>query len=229
VTEFLRLSDAVNRLANGMWGGLSRPVPVQAVKQTEQRASVGYGSWREYAAEYFRTAALRGELPIYVVVDAERACENQPLRKHLHRSGPTIVPQDILSRLIISHRGLPDHAIRPTPKTTGGDEILCALLTVGVLVVYQGDFDRWYRSERRKRKWASQASSSKPRKGRPTKRTAALKNAVLALVRDDAWNGKHTFAKLRKCRLVRALHREKGEPGLSRIARIGRSRRNASI
>ena len=43
---FLRISDAVNRLANGMWGGLPRPVPVQAFKQTAKRASIGYGPWR---------------------------------------------------------------------------------------------------------------------------------------------------------------------------------------
>jgi len=234
---YLRLSDAVDRLAAGMRGGLRRPVLLQTVKQTAKRASIGFGPWREHAARCFRAAALNGEPAIYVVAGSK----HRDLRRRARATiEAMVVPTSVLKRLITSREGLPDHAIRPTIKSAEEDEKLCALLVRGLLVVRESDFDGWYRSQRRKGKWASQRSKSKIGDGRPTKRTEALRNAILALVHDGAWSGKTSFTKLRRVlvtsghsdvpsvdtleRVVRDLHRETGEPELLRIPRVRRKR-----
>jgi hypothetical protein len=38
--EFLLISDAVNRLAEGVWIGLQRPLPVERVKRAYKKESV---------------------------------------------------------------------------------------------------------------------------------------------------------------------------------------------
>ncbi len=53
---FLRFSDAISRLAEGMWGGLPRPVPVQAIKRIEKKASIGFGPRRERAGQRLTAA-----------------------------------------------------------------------------------------------------------------------------------------------------------------------------
>jgi len=234
---FLRWSDAVDRLAAGMWGGLRRPVPVQTVKQTLKRVSIGFRPWREHAARCFRAAALNGELAVYVVAGSN----NRGIRRRRRATiEPVVVPTSVLRRLITSRGILPDHVIRPTIRTAEGDEKLFALLMRVPLVVRENDFGGWYRSERRKGKWASQRSKSKIGEGRPTKRTEALRNAILARVHDGAWSGKASFTKLRRVlvtsghsdvpsvdtleRMVRDLHRETGEPELLRIPRVRRKR-----
>jgi hypothetical protein len=236
---FLRLSDAVNRLAEGMWGGLARPIPVRAAKQAAQRGSIGYGPWREHAAQSFRAAALKGELTVYGVVDPQAPPQEcDPTRRSPKELLPMVVPVSVLARLLTSRSGLPDHAIRPTIKIAEGNKQLLALLTVGLLVLRESDFEAWYRSERAKGKWSSQRSRSKIANGRPTIQTETLRNTVLRLVREGAWSGKSTFTKLHRLlvtsgrsdvpsidtleRLVRRLHLETGRPELFRIARVRR-------
>src|SRR5262249_27123881 len=86
---FLRWSDAVDRLAAGMWGGLRRPVPVQTVKQTLKRVSIGSGPRREHAARCFRAAALNGELAVYVVAGSN----NRGIRRRRRATiEPVVVP-----------------------------------------------------------------------------------------------------------------------------------------
>jgi hypothetical protein len=115
-----------------------------------------------------------------------------------------------------------------------------ALLTVGILVVREGEFMPWYRSERSKGKWPSQRSRLKRGGGRPTKQTEAIRNAILELVREGAWNGKASIAKLHRlfvnsgrtdvpspdtlARLVDRLRHETGEPGFLRPTRSQRKR-----
>lgn len=65
--NFLPLSEAVNRLADGMWGGLQRPEPVAVIKQSYKKLSVGFGPWREKAGRLFRVAAVKGKLTIYIL------------------------------------------------------------------------------------------------------------------------------------------------------------------
>jgi hypothetical protein len=226
-------------LANGMWGGLRRPVPVQQIKRKHKRASVGFGPWRKFAAECFRAAALKGDLVIYVTPRPQRTSKVLVVRHLFSRDlEPVPVPTSILKRLITSRQGLPDHPIRPTLKTAEGHETLFALLASGVLVARQSEFLRWYRAERAKGRWASQGAVKCRRRGRPRKGTDSLRNAVLALVRVGAWSGTDSFTDLRRLlldrsdvpsvdtleRLVRELHRETGESELFRRARVRRSR-----
>jgi hypothetical protein len=39
--DFLPLSRAIDRLANGIWGGLQRPEPVASIKQEQKKLSLG--------------------------------------------------------------------------------------------------------------------------------------------------------------------------------------------
>ena len=242
---FLRLSDAVNRLASGMWGGLPRPVPVQTIKQTARKLSLGFGPWRQQAARCFRAAALEGAPVVYAVGADTRASSNirsLTRERALRKIEPVVVPAKVLGRLLSSRGGLPDHPIRPTIKTADGNETLFALLDGGLLVVRKSEFVAWYRSERRKGKWASQRSISRIGSGRPTKQIESLRNAVLAFVHDGAWNAKDSIARLHRllvgsgrshvpspdtlARLLNQMHLETGEPELFRI---GRKRRKRSI
>ena len=120
-----------------------------------------------------------------------------------------------------------------------GDHKLFVLLTGGVLVVREGEFDDWYRRERRKGKWPSQKSRKKTAVGRPTKQSDALKNAVMVLVTDRAWHATDGIAKLYRLLVERAgletlpshdtlrrcviqLHIETGHAALRRAVRVPR-------
>jgi hypothetical protein len=236
----LSVSCATNRLADGMWGGLPRPDPVVSIKQSQKKLSVGFGPWREKAAECLRDAAVNGKLAVYVVAEPKVRSKNRILTERSPEEiEPVVVPEDVIKRLMTSRGGLPDHAIRPSIRTAGGDESLLALLTTGLLVVRTNDFDVWYQSERAKGRWASQRRRTKSPDGRPTKQTETLRNAVLGLVRDLKWNGKAGIAALHRllvtsgrseipspdtlARLVDQMHRETGEAGLRRIARAARA------
>jgi hypothetical protein len=227
---FLHFSDTVHRLTQGMWGGLPRPVIVRPLKQDCPKGSVGFGLWREQAGKRLRDAAVSGELVVYVI--AEHA-----------NIEPMAVPAEVLKQLITTRGGLPDHPVRPSLKTAGYDEKLFVWLNSGTLVVRKSDFEVWYRDERAKGRWPSQRSKKKTRVGRPTKRTEALSNAVLARIHDGEWDGKGSIAKLRRLlvvsgapdipsidtltRLVDQLFSETSEPGLLRIARVRRQRARA--
>jgi hypothetical protein len=234
---YIRLSDATNRLADGMWGSLPRPEPVATIKRTQKKLSVGFGPRRETAGQRLRDAAVNGELVVYVV--AMPQIRSDRTERSPQKIEPVAVPVSILKRLITSRCGLPDHPIRPSIRTAEGDEKLFALLTVGLLVVWASDFDAWYGSERAKGKWASQRSKSKNGSGRPTKQTEGLRRAILTLVHDLKWTGEAGVTTLRHllvasgrsdvpspdtlARLVDQLHRETGEAGVLRIRRRKRS------
>jgi hypothetical protein len=239
--DYLRMSHATNRLEDGMWGGLPRPEPVVAFKQGQQKLSVGFGPWREKAAERLTAAVIKGELTVYAVAKPHDLSKRSKLTGRAREEiEPVAIPVGILNRLMTSRGGLPDHAIRPSIRTAGGDESLLALLVTGLLVVRTNDFEAWYRSEQAKGRWASQRSRKKSPEGRPTKQTETLRNAVLGLVRDLKWNGEASIAALRRllvasgrseipspdtlARLVDQMYREAGETGLRRIARARRKR-----
>ena len=236
--DFLPLSHAVNRLADGMWGGLQRPEPVVAIKRVHKKLSLGSGPWGERAGRRLRAAAVRGKLAIYVFAkpqirsEAHNRAECPP-----EKIEPFVVPVTVVKRLIASRGSLPHYPFRPSIKTAEGNEKLLALLTVGLLVVRASEFDCWYQSERAKGRWPSQRSKLK-RNGRPTKQTESLRNAVLAIVHDHKWNGKDQIAALHRlliahshlsvpspdtlARLVDQLHSETGEAELFRTPRTRR-------
>jgi hypothetical protein len=234
--DFLSLSEAVNRLAEGMWGGLRRPEPVAAIKQDYKKLSVGFGPWREKAGRRLRVAAVKGKLVIYVLASPRvRSADHDLTGVSPTKPEPEAVPVPVIKRLILSRGSLPDHSIRPTIKTAEGDEKLFASLASGQLVVQASDFEDWYQSECTRGRWPSQRSKSKVSEGRPTKQTEALRNAVLALIRDHKWNGKDPISELQRllvasgrsevpsqdtlARLVDHLRSETGEAELLRIPR----------
>jgi hypothetical protein len=169
---FLRLSDAVDRLARGIWGGLRRPAPVRAAKREDKRARIGFGPWKQEAGKQLRRAAIDGKLAIYAFAEPLTAANNQSQM-------PVAVSPTVLGRLIASRETLPDHPFRPTLKTTAGDQKTLELLQNGILLAAEQEFNHWYHSERAKRRWASQQSTLKRKEGRPSKQTQALKNAVI--------------------------------------------------
>ena len=238
---YILLSDAVTRLAEGIWGGLPRAEPLRAIKTVAKKASIGFGPWREFAGRHLTAAVRRGELAVYVAAGAERLA--QSVRGPHCYSRPVLVPKSILNRLITSRGALSDAPIRPTLTTAGGDARLFALLSVGTLVVRARDFAVWYETDRSKGKWPSQRSSTKIRVGRPSRQTEALRNAIIGLVRRQEWNAQHGATRLRRLlvasdrtdvpsadtltRMIDQMHRERGEPELIRKRRTRRKTRAA--
>jgi len=234
--KLLRFSEAISRLCDGMWGGLRRPLPVQAIKRVSSKLSVGFGPQREQAGRIVTAAALKGELTVYLLADSRSGSETRGVG---NGANLVVIPQQVLQALLKPRGSLPDHAIRPSLQTAAGDVRLLKALSRDTLVVGASEFDAWYRKERRKGRWPSQHSRSK-QIGRPSKQTDALKSAIVALVNDNKWSGKVGLKELHRLlkasgdvpapdtlsRLVDRLHRETGMPELRRIKRP-RSRRAA--
>lgn len=228
---FLSVSEAVSVLARGMWGGLRRPDPVRQLKRYKQyrNASVGFGPWKEEAARRFKTAAIEGNVQVYVFTKTNRSASDV-------ETVPVPLSIEVLKRLIAPRGGVTDHAVRPSLKTAGGDAKLLALLVRGILLVSKKEVDDWYRSQRSKRRWASQRLTKRRGGGRPSLQTEALRGAVLSIMRES----KLSMAELRRRlaaaghtgvpssdtldRLVDQLYRETGEENLRRIKRLRRKR-----
>jgi hypothetical protein len=246
--DYLRLSDAYSRLADGMWGGLPRAEAVRAIRRRLKiepaygEIYFGYGPWRERAADCLTRAALVGKLTVHVVKDRTFDLNSSSLGNAAvtHHIDAMVVPVKILRRLAKPRSGLPDHPFRPTHKIVDGDGVMLDALLKGVLVVREREFAAWYRSERAKGKWASQRSKKKRRIGRPSKQTDELRNAVMAMGQDGTWNRQQSVTELRGLlaasdrtnlpsadtltRLVDQLHVETGDPGLRRPRRRKASR-----
>ena len=223
---YLRLSDAMERLSVGVWGGLKRAT----ILRGHTRGPPAYGRWREYSAERITNALLNGQLKVFVVaepqLESEESSPPPPPTKD-----PVVVPTDVLERLISWRNAMPDHVLRPTLKTAGNNEQLLVLLTVGILVVQEEEFKRWYKLERARYKWPSQRSSTRPRRGRPMKRDA-IRNNVETLIEEGQWRASDGFSKLRRLllsshcpyvpsvdslqRLIDRMHTETGKPQLFR-------------
>jgi hypothetical protein len=205
---FLLISDAVDILAQGMWGGYRRPHPVVAHKQDRARRddSVTFGPRREKAAKRLRASAIAGKLRVHAIANLRRPPKTTTLvAPKVYDVEIEPIPSSVLKRLITWRGGFPDQALRPTTKTTGGNEKLLALLTrgMGILAVREQEFRRWYRCERAKGRWPSQKSKRTRSGGRPSKQSEALNNAVGRLVREGSWHAKDGIPTLR-CLLVDA-------------------------
>lgn len=174
---YLRFSDAVDRLCLGMFASLQRPVPVREAKATYFSGSVGFGPWREQAAERIATAAKDGELRVCVFGNP------QAYNKGVGESEIIAVPAEVLRRMVTSRGGFPDHP-RACLKAAGKDGQLFAAVNTGVLVVAEDTFSVWYRKEKAKGRWPSQASKLK-KVGRPSKQTEPLENFVAATLAQE--------------------------------------------
>src|ERR1041385_4240925 len=106
----LRFSEAVNRLANGMWGGLARPDQVRSARQIfGDRRAIEYGPWCQAAGERLTGAACQGKLAVYI------SCR------------PELVPPRILQSLVKTRGCLPDHPLRPPRRFAEENEQLFSL------------------------------------------------------------------------------------------------------
>jgi hypothetical protein len=186
-------------------------------------------------------------LKVYLVADPNLGPNiDRPRWPVASTKEPVNVPTDVLRRLIAPRDVLPDHALCPTLKAAGGDSNIYVLLRVGAFVVQEHEFEDWYRSQRSKGKWPSQQSRSKKTPGRPTKQTESLKNAVLTLVRDQAWSIKDGIPTLRSLilkrgepkdvpsadtleRLVSRIYLETGDPAFRRVSRVRKRQRSCSL
>jgi hypothetical protein len=226
---YLLLSEAVARLAQGMWGGLRAPAPLRAIKPKYKRTvSLGFGPWTQEAAKRLRAAAADGKINVFTFVGAQAKENNLD-------PNPVALPIIVLDRLIPGRESLPDRPIRSSLKIAGGDQILFRRLQLGLLHVQAKEFNNWYRLERAKGTWPSQRSKTQ-KQGRPSKQTEPLKNAVTNAMREE----KTSIAGLRRrllamgqvdvpsldtlARLVDQLYRETGE---TVFRRKGRRRRNS--
>jgi hypothetical protein len=97
---FLGLSDATNRLARGMWGGLRRPEPVKDLKDIENKLSVGFGPWWEEAGRHIRAAAVKAELVVYVIAGPQdRSKDSNPTEPSPKQIEPVALPVNVVKRL----------------------------------------------------------------------------------------------------------------------------------
>jgi hypothetical protein len=230
-TDFLLISECVNQTVQGMWGNAPRPEPVREIKRIERDLSVGFGPWKEDAAALLRADALRGELPIYVRPRPTLGTQGRPSVE------PRRVPPELLKRVLPVRRSLPDHPthVRCTGVHDGRhDDALLLLLRHGELVVRKSDFTDWYKHNRAKGNWPSQTDKRGSRRGRPTKDTGSLRNAILALVHNGEWRASDGILRLRRllvekgrdppgrdtlAQAVDRLHRVTGELAFGRKVR----------
>jgi hypothetical protein len=185
---FLFFSEATNRLAAGMWGGLPQPIPIRQTKQTHikdfhikdfekrtkrirkkgqhpwRRLSLGFGPWCEQARKRLTGAAIDEELLVYITAE---------------NAEPVVVPAGVLAILPKSRGGLGDIPFRVSLKTITAEiskpksathssiwpirnaresEALFRMLTTGRLVVRETDFLAWYEAEHARGQWESQRS-----------------------------------------------------------------------
>jgi hypothetical protein len=229
---YLRISEGVELLAQGMWGGLRRPDPVRDLKKRYRGAiSVTFDPWKQKAGKRLTLAAVDEDIPVYVF-----------WRPYTETTDPEFeimrVPGSTLERLIRVRGKLPDHP-RASMRVVEKNEKLYRALNTGILIIRKRDFDAWYRRERQKGRWPSQRGKLE-KEGRPSRQTERLRKAVVAIMQD----GKMTIAELRRrligsgrsdvpsadtlARLVDELYRETGEAKFRRLRRARPGYRRSS-
>ena len=94
------------------------------------------------------------------------------------------------------------------------------MLMTGRLVVKRDEFERWYEADRGKGDWPSQTAQTKGNcRGRPTKQTERLQDAIFALVKQKRWDRTQRFTELM------VLLREEGQipvPSVDTVRRLAR-------
>lgn len=204
---FMSFSDAVHLLCLGMFGNLQRPLPVRELKSTCFNGSVGFGPWKEKAGERLVAAAKKADLPVHIYGSPRGNKVEDPGEPEI-----ILVPAQVLRQMFMSRCGFPDHP-RVSLKAAGKDPALFSAINTGLLVVAEGAFAGWYRAERGKGRWTSQASKLK-KTGRPSKQTENLRNSVDAIIED----GNITIAAVHR-RLVEAGWKDVSVDTVGRLMR----------
>jgi hypothetical protein len=189
-SEYLLISEAVERLEAGMWGGRTRPQVVIDAKKHYPRASIGFERRKKMAGEAIYEAMKSHKLPVYVFPGTEEAL---PILE------PIAVPVELLVLMPKVRKSLPDRLVRHPFNLFRNHSMapdLFAALSTSSLLLRKTDFDAWYKKQRARRLWKSQISSRKPRIGRPSKQTEELLTSIKALVAQGRWTAADGIAKL---------------------------------
>jgi hypothetical protein len=206
--DYLLISKAVERLESGMFGGaVTRSEPVKAVKDKAPRLSVGFGPQREAAASVILKATLAADLSVHVITrpTAEGSCRW------------LVVPADVLQCFPRVRGGLPDHLVRQPISLLRNKSIapdLFAALSASALHLQRAEFEAWYNNQKGLRRWPSQRTSKKPRRGRPSMQTDHILNLIKALVAEEKWAAPDGIAKLVE------LLASKGAPSRNTLRRV---------
>ncbi len=181
---YTTISESVNRLEEGMFAQLPRPVLVDEVKKHSdigRDASIGFGPWRDQAAKSIRDAAIAGHLMVYcAIVDESHGVDEGSVE---------IVPQEAVKLIIPVHTGLPVHAVH-VYRFQRGSSVSSRLLTKlrkGILLLSRVEFDAWYEAERQKTNWLSQSQSKTAKLGRP-RAGELVRGRVRRLVEQNKWS-----------------------------------------
>ncbi len=183
---------------------------------------MGFGPWKEEAGKLLRRAAIEGKLALYI--SAEYRSESERLDRH-----PVVLPPSVLARMIPVRETLPDHPVRNSLRIACADLNIFKLLGSGILLVRAEEFTAWYKAERVKGKWPSQ--HLRRREGRPSKQSAALRKAALAVIDEENTSIAEVHRRLVSSertdvpsadtirRMMDRLYRETGDPKLRRMKR----------
>lgn len=231
-SEYLRFSDAVDLLSARVFGGLTRPDPVNNAKaKFGYKLSVGFGPWKEKASAHLIAAALNNQISVQVF--ANLAARSEP-----PRFGTLSVPPQVLRRLPKPRGHLPD-CQRVSLRAVDKDQRLFNALNTGVLVVNASEFTEWCKNDQTRGRWPSQRSR-RNKIGRPSKQNnEALKNKIQRILNDLLVEGRRkiVITDLRRrlqqagevvpsndtlARIVDRLHLESGRPEFYRKKRAPR-------
>jgi hypothetical protein len=202
--QFILLSEARSRLRDGMFGNLTRPVPVGEMKRKFPRLSLGSGDWTKAANAEIIGAVSEGLLPVYVMparllrkLKAKRFKLVDMRRLLANRVDPRV-----LNSLIAPSGYWPDNPYRPS-DTLVSDGLLSwdffALLSEGLLVVPEPEFRAWYLRCYARGVWPSQRKPDRRRRTRGRPRLAqSIKDQITIFANEKRWKPDQGISGLRR-------------------------------
>jgi hypothetical protein len=230
-----------------MWAGVGCvEVVTQLLNDRHEsgKRNAGFSPRRQAVSTSLKKAFVSGKLTLFVLTgEASRSyCQKQQVPSCPRN--PVPLPKELLGCVFVDddHGRLPrTFAIRPSRKLAASDRLFAVLNCCHDLVVRKDDVRRWFRLERKKRRWPSQetAYATPKRKpvGRPSKLDAALNAAILTIAAKKGWTGARPITELHRllasqgllvpsvdalARGVDALFAKLGEPALARRRRVRR-------
>jgi hypothetical protein len=243
---YLSLRQIENSLDRRVWAGFGcAKVARQFLEDRHEtgKRDAGFAPRRKRFMASLKRAFFARKLTLYVLAD-EVSFRERYKQVPSWAKKPIPLPKELLGRVFVEEghgRISGTFAIRPSRKLAGSDRLFVVLTCAHQLIVREHDFRRWFRSERRKRRWPSQgmAYAIPKRKpvGRPSKLNAALKFAILKTGREKGWTSAPSVTELHRlltgqglnvpsvdtlARAIDALFAKTGEPWLGRRRRVRR-------
>jgi len=243
---YLSLRQIENSLDRRMWAGFGcAKIARQFLEDRHEtgKRDAGFAARRKRVMASLKRAFFARKLTLYVLADEDSFRERYKQVPSWAKK-PVALTKELLGRVFVKEsngRISGTFAIRPSRKLGGSDRLFVVLTCAHQLIVRECDFRRWFRSERRKRRWPSQgmAYAIPKRKpvGRPSKLSPALKFAILKAGREKAWTSARPITELHRllsgqglnvpsvdtlARIVGTLFAETGEPWLGRRRRVRR-------